>query len=947
MGNQLINDQQSQINTQSDKELRSRVKLLGKLIGNVLLKHENPRVYHAVESLRTGFIQLRKRNSEPKRQALMTLIGQLEPAVINQVIRAFAIYFNLVNIAEEDFLHRQRRRSVQKLGHAAWVGSFHQSLQEIQDQDISCEALQQLLNSLSYTPVFTAHPTESKRRTIMQLQGSIFTLIDQLTDPRLGQFERDDLVEALESQIEVLWLTNEVRGSKPTVIDEVKLGLHYFQRSLFAAVKTDYRYLERAIIHTYGEDEIGNPVVSVPSFIHFGSWIGGDRDGNPFVTADITRTAIRMHSEEILAEHIRLIYSLAQVLTMSTKWCKPSAAFMQKLQDDEAMGVKAFDVKRDQFEDEVYRRKLYHMRYRLKKNLAIVQNHLRSMETPNSHHAYENEQQFLDDLYSIRDSLISHGEYATANGELKDVIRIAETFGFHMVELDIRQESTRHTRAVEDIIQLAGLGDYASMDEAQRLQFLADQISSGFKPDLDLTSLSDDNNRQVLEVFQVMASMRQEISTRCIGSYVISMTHSASHIMEVMYLGYLSNLVGKKDNAFFCDIEIAPLFETINDLQHIDSVLDSLLQNSVYKSLLAKSSGIQEVMLGYSDSCKDGGIMSAAWGLYQAQQKVVGITERHGVKCRMFHGRGGTITRGGGPTHEAIMSQPPQTVLGQIKFTEQGEVLSHKYGNAQTAHYELAMGITGLMKASLGIVQEDKTSYAEFLPVMQQLSDLSEHYYRELTDHTDGFFEYFYQATPVTELGLMNIGSRPSHRKQGDMSKSSVRAIPWVFGWGQSRHMMPAWYGVGYAIEKWLEKTPDGLKTLRDMNTDWPFFKAMMSNLQMSLFKSDMRTALEYSKLCQDQTLRKHVFAKIKKENERTIEQVLTIANIPKLLANDPVLTLSLTRRDPYLDPLGYLQINLLKKYRDESVEPEQATEWQGALLSSINALAAGLRNTG
>ena len=941
MANQAID-----FHAKSDKKLRSRVKLLGKLVGNVLLKHEGPEVFHAVEFLRTGFIQLRNRNSEPRRKALMELIDGLEPYVINQVIRAFTIYFNLVNIAEEDFLHRQRRASVQEQGHAAWTGSFHHTMLEFQDQDISADELQHLLDHLSYKPVFTAHPTESKRRTIMELQRSVFTIIDQLTDPRLSPFERDDLVDALQAQIEVIWLTNEVRSNKPSVEDEIKLGLHYFQRSLFEAVKLDYRHLERAIIHTYGENDIGNPVVKVPSFIEFGSWIGGDRDGNPFVTADVTRMALRMQSIEILTEHVRLIHKLTQVLTLSTRWCTPSDAFMQGLAKDEAMGVKAFDEKRDQFEDEVYRRKLYHMHYRLKKNLAIVRNRLRNIETPNSEHAYAHERDFLEDLYSIRESLIGHGEYATANGDLRDVIRIAETFGFHMVSLDIRQESTRHTLAVSEIARLCGPGDYESLDEQQKLGFLAEQIELNQRPVVDLEALSADT-RQTLEVFQTIFDMREEISTRCVGSYVISMTHTASHIMEVMYLAFLAGLAGKRDNEFFCTLEIGPLFETINDLNHIDDVLDTLLQNPVYHALLAKTGGTQEVMLGYSDSCKDGGIMSAAWGLYQAQLKVIQITRRYDIQCRMFHGRGGTITRGGGPTHDAIMSQPPQTVLGQIKFTEQGEVLSHKYSNAETAHYELAMGITGLMKASIGLLRDDSTSYDEFHPVMQQLSDFSEASYRDLTDHTEGFFEYFYEATPVSEIGLMNIGSRPSHRRKGDMSKSSVRAIPWVFGWSQSRHVMPAWYGVGFAIEKWLSSKSGSLRLLRRMNRQWPFFAALISNTQMSLFKSDMRTALEYSKLCQDKALGKHVFGKIQKENKRTIEQVLNIANLKELLANDPVLTLSLSRRDPYLDPLGYLQINLLKKYRDETVDEADREVWQGALLSSINAIAAGLRNTG
>jgi len=930
----------------SDQELRSRVKLLGKLVGNVLLKHESAEVFHAVESLRTGFIQLRKRDSEPRRKALIQLITGLEPQVTSQVVRAFTMYFNLVNIAEEDYLHRLRRVSVQQQGHAAWVGSFFHTLQEFKAQGSRPDELQNLFDNLLYKPVFTAHPTESRRRTVMHHQREVFKIIDQLTDPRLSQFERDDLVDRLQLQIETLWLTNEVRGSKPSVADEIKMGLHYFQRSLYEAVKIDYRHLERAVINTYGEDDLGNPVVSIPSFIEFGSWIGGDRDGNPFVTPEVTRMALRMQAEEILSEHVRLIYKLTQVLTMSTRWFTPGAEFLDKLRLDEAMGIESFDQRRDQFEDEIYRRKLYHMHYRLKKNLAVIRNQMRDMETPHSDHAYLDVEDYLSDLYSIRDSLISHGDYAAANGDLKDVIRIAETFGFHLVSLDLRQESSRHTRAVSEILRLSAGVDYGQLDESQRLQFLAEQIKSAQKPVFDPSQLEDEN-RQTLEVFVTIHEMRAQISQRCIGNYVISMTHDASHIMEAMYLGYVAGLAGWQDDRYFCSLEITPLFETIDDLKHIDSVLDTLLQDDVYKQLLTQSGGIQEVMLGYSDSCKDGGIMSAAWGLYQAQQKVIQIATRHAIGCRIFHGRGGTITRGGGPTHEAIMAQPPRTVLGQIKFTEQGEVLSHKYGNAETANYELAMGITGLMKASMGSLRKARANFDEFHPVMQQLSDSSEQFYRQLTDHTDGFFEYFYATTPVSEIGLMNIGSRPSHRRKGDLSKSSVRAIPWVFGWSMSRTTMPAWYGVGHAIQQWLDRKPDALKQLRKMNRHWPFFAAMISNLQMSLYKSDMRIALDYSKLCTDCKLADLIYPMLQRENQRSIEGVLRVADVKELLASEPLLSLSLSRRDPYLDPLAYLQIDLLHKYRDETQSAADRKQWESALLSSINGIAAGLRNTG
>jgi len=930
----------------SDKELRSRVKLLGQLLGNVLIKHEDPAVFKSVEKLRKGFIQLRKQENASKRQQLISLIDSLPAKIIEQVIRAYSIYFSLVNIAEEDFQHRQRRSKIRKQGYADWKGSFYQTISCFKTQGIKEQELQLLLNRLSYQPVFTAHPTESKRRTIMQLQRRIFEIIDDLTDPRISGYEKDDLTKQLEIQIEVLWQTNEVRDRRPRVSDEIKQGLSYFDRSLYEAITIEYRHLEKALCRIYGENEIGNPTIRVPSFISFGSWIGGDRDGNPFVKPETTAMAMRMHSSEILSEYSKQVQALTQSLTHSSKWCKPSLAFMQSLQQDESKGIKAFDQKRDQFEEEIYRRKLYHMHYRLNANLSTVNNTLKG-KSSDQQHCYQNSDQFLNDLQLISESLISHGDYSAANGNLKDLIRLVETFGFYMLKLDIRQESTRHTDAVHEILQLADVADYQSLPEKSRLQFLSDQISSGLKPDTNEQSLSPETF-ETLRVFQTMVEMRKEISQQAFGTYVISMTHTASHIMEVIYLAYLAGLVGRIKGSYFCHIEVSPLFETIEDLSHIDDVLNKLLSNKLYQKLLKAASNTQEVMLGYSDSCKDGGIVSAAWGLYQAQQKVIRITNQHDIECRMFHGRGGTIGRGGGPTHDAILSQPQGTVHGQIKFTEQGEVLSNKYSNTETAFYELSMGVTGLMKASCNIIKQKENSHQHFYDDMQQLSELSEVSYRELTDNTEGFFEYFYQATPVSEIGLMNIGSRPSHRRTGDMSKSSVRAIPWVFGWAQSRHTLPAWYGLGSAISNWLQQNPDdGMQKLQKMFDEWPFFSAMISNTLMALFKSDMKMAKDYANLCDDKNLSNKVFSLIQQENSLTVDLVLKISNSDRLLSKDPLLELSLSRRDPYLDPLCFIQINLLGKFRRDEIDSTAATAWKDPLLSSINAIAAGMRNTG
>jgi phosphoenolpyruvate carboxylase len=931
----------------NDKELRSRVKLLGQLLGNVLNKHEDPLVFKSVETLRKGFIQLRKKDNPEKRQELIELIDGLPADILEQVIRAYSLYFSLVNISEEDFQHRQRRRSVRKLGYADWKGSFYQTISAIKEQGIEADELQNLFNQLSYRPVFTAHPTESKRRTIMQLQRYIFEIIDDLTDPRISGYEKDALIKRLEIQIEVLWQTNEVRSKKPEVADEIKLGMSYFPRAVYEAITMEYRHMEKAISRIYGEDEYGNPVIRPPSFVKFGSWIGGDRDGNPYVKPETTRMALRMHSREILLEYIRQVQTLTQMLTHSSRWCQPSPAFMDSLIRDESKGVKAFDETRDRFEEEIYRRKLYYMHYRLTRNLETVKARLKGEVVSADEHCYQNSQQFVDDLHLIYNSLVSHGDYTVANGKLKDLIRLAETFGFFMLRLDIRQESTRHSEAVHEILQQTGVADYLSMPETSRLQFLADQISSGLKPDTNEESLTPETV-ETLQVFQVMREMRHEISPNSFGNYVISMTHSASHIMEVVYLAYLSGLVGRHSGQYFCHIEVSPLFETIEDLSHIDDVLNNLLDNELYRELLKASNNTQEVMLGYSDSCKDGGIVSAAWGLYQAQKKVITISTKYQVDCRMFHGRGGTIGRGGGPTHDAIMSQPYGTVHGQIKFTEQGEVLSNKYSNAETALYELSMGVTGLIRASLNLLRDNHVNHEQFYGVMQQLSELSETCYRDLTDRTEGFFEYFYQATPVSEIGLMNIGSRPSHRRKGDMSKSSVRAIPWVFGWAQSRHTLPAWYGMGSALSQWLEQHPeDGMEYLQKMYQEWPFFNAMISNTCMSLFKSDMLTAEFYAGLCQNHQLASHVFGLVKQENETTQDMVLEVSGSERLLSSDPLLEMTLSRRDPYLDPLAYIQINLLMKFRDEAVPETERDQWREPLLSSINAIAAGMRNTG
>ena len=934
------------LNTQSsDKQLRARVKLFGNLLGNVLLSQAGAKVYDAVEKLRTGFIGLRKEDNPAKRARLMSLIDSLDQESLAHVVRAFSTYFSLVNIAEEASQLQQRRRAI-RTDTSLWRGSFDHALADFKKMGMTAEQVQVLLNKLAYVPVITAHPTEAKRRSIMHALRRIFVTNEKLNDTRLGKAQRQGVMEELETNIQILWRTDEVRESRPQVRDEIKNGLYYFKESLFSSVPEIYRNLECRLQQHYPDAQF-----QVPSFLQFGSWIGGDRDGNPNVKPETTELALRLQSQAVLEEYVRRLTVLFRELTHSSQLCTPSKEFIDSLNQDENIRFEVFTTKPTVHSKAPYRRKIAFMRFRLQQNLDKIRAQINDpgVDTSEWPHAYKSETDFLNDLYVIRDSLISHGDRNIADLVMYDFIRLVESFGFYLLHLDVRQESTRHTDAVIEILQqMDDSLDYAAMDEDARLALLAELIEKpreGFV--LDKSKLSD-MHIETVEVFETMQHMYNEISDHAFGHYVISMTHEASHIMEVMWLASLAGLAGPDDNGWHCRIRISPLFETIEDLQHIETVLSKLFDNETYTHLLKASGNQQEVMLGYSDSCKDGGILASSWQLFEAQRKVIRLADAHNIECRLFHGRGGTIGRGGGPTHESILAQPEGTVHGQIKFTEQGEVLSNKYSNSETAVYELTMGISGLMLASrFTVIDEEGTATPERMQIMRELMKTGEDSYRELTDHTEGFLDYFYEATPVSEIAQMNIGSRPSHRKKGDRSKSSVRAIGWVFGWAQARHTLPAWYGIGSALEKWIDGDDQRLAKLQELHREWPYFRALLSNTEMAMYKADIITAEEYSELCLSEDTAKRVFDKVRDEYKRTLELTLRVAQMNTLLDDNPALSLSLMRRDPYLDPLNHIQIKLLKRYRDESLSEEERDSWLDPLLRSINAIAAGMRNTG
>ena len=922
----------------NDAQLRSAVKTLGKLLGNIIKTHAGHDVYIAVEKLRKGFINLRKDNNQHKHDQLIRYIEKLDSKTLKNVIRSFSKYFALVNVAEEAYQHISRTDRL-KSGFDSWEGSFDQTLRDCNASNIDDSKLQELIDSLHYAPVFTAHPTEAKRRSKLEAMRRIFNTILELQRYKGQSIKREELIEELQAEILILWRTDEVRLKKPTVIDEVENGLYYFRTSLFKSIPEVYKDMEKAIKRVYHTDNI-----KVPSFIKFGSWIGGDRDGNPFVTPDITREAVYMHAETAIHEYMRRAQNLSTILTHSLELTRPSNQFLESSKSDEIYLANAFKNTTQDFAKEPYRRKFKIIRYRLDRRLKVI-NQLKNNNQPEAEHAYQSEQELLNDLYVIRDSLISDNDLILSDFGLNDFIRLVETFGFHLVNLDIREESTNHTNAISDVLNVSSQIDYTSLDEKSRIN----ELEKFIKSDISLNQVYDKINeasKKVIDVFTVMTRLRNEISINAFGNYVISMTHHASHVFEVLALAKLCGLVNNVNGKLESSIQVTPLFETIDDLTRIEEILEDLFSNDTYNSLIGhyKDTKLQEVMLGYSDSCKDGGILSSSWSLYKAQLQVLDISKKYKIECRLFHGRGGTVGRGGGPTHNAILAQPNGTVRGMIKITEQGEVLSYKYGLPQSASYELELALSGLMKASKHLVVDEEIPINNFEDMMSNMSLMGEKKYRDLTDDKPGIMDYFYEATPVQELAELNIGSRPSHRKQTNRSKYSIRAIPWVFGWSLSRHTLPAWYGLGTALNKIVSENPSNMDNLKSMYTEWPFFSVLLDNIQMALSKSDIGIAKDYAQLVQNKEAAKDIIADIETEYNATVTTLLEIVGSDELLAENTKLSLSLKRRQPYLDPLNYIQVMLLQKHR--KISGEDTVNFD-PLLRTIHAIAIGMKNTG
>jgi phosphoenolpyruvate carboxylase len=901
----------------SDRHLRALVKLLGGLVGDTVRAQDGEAAYAAVERLRAGFVAAR-RAGEPKAAEVAKLAAGLraiDPAEATLLARAFALFFAVVNIAEEAWRAKER----EGLGES-WPRSLPETLRQLGPR-AAPKRLAAALPGLALMPVMTAHPTEARRQSVQRGHRRIYDLVTALIalDPR-GPAHAATL-DNLRAEIATLWKTDTVRAGKLSPADEVANGLLFFRAALYDALADSLRALHAAT------------GIAPPGLIAFGSWIGGDRDGNPNVTAATTLFAARAQSREVLREYVRRVDALAERLTQSSAYVRLSEDFAADLARDDARFARAvFGDAAHTLAREPYRRKLAYVRHRLARRLAWTEASMAGEALPLPDDAFPDACAFKADLAALRDALLHDGDRHAADGALLDLARLADAFGFHLARLDIRQDAKRHRAAVSDILAgLPGAPAYETLPESARLDLLDDLIAKP-GPALLLGAGLTAETEEVLASLRAVATLHAELGPLAVETYVVSMADRASAVPEVLLLAKLAGVSGK--------LRVAPLFETIADLKAGPGILRDLLARPGYRRLLARAGGTQEVMLGYSDSCKDGGILASSWALHEAQSELARAFRDAGVDYVLFHGRGGSHARGGGPTHEAILAGPREAANGRIKFTEQGEVLSFKYSNRDTAAHELTVALTGLLKKTLGPPYRKGARPTDWANAMSRLAELGEGAYRDLVA-VQGFLDYFYETTPVDELGGLNIGSRPSHRPQAGRDIRAIRAIPWVFGWSQARLALPAWYGIGTAIEGFARESPANARLLKRMHRDWPFFRNLVDNVAMAEAKASLAIAKLYQPLARDKAAAKRVFAAIAAELDLTAKALKRVAGGDPLSAN-PALALSLDRRKPYLDAMNALQAALLAKARGRD-----GAHWRHPLLLTVNAIAAGMRNTG
>ena len=895
------------LNNPKDAALAADAEFLKQSLFNLLHEEASPLVVETVKLLST---------SDDSAALIEKVLPQLDEQQTHDLTLACGLFAQILNIAED--VHHERRRQIHEdAGHSAAEGSLTETVRKLKAGKVNGKALQQQLDNTVVTAVLTAHPTEVQRQTVLSFNRRIRALLPQrerCTNPdALAQLRRE-----IDTVLLGLWQTSETRRHKLSVNDEINNGVSIFPMSFFEALPKLYRTMERDFQTAY-------PGVRVPNILKIGGWIGGDRDGNPFVSAETLRFAFRRHADAVFRFYRGELDKLYRELPLSIRRVKVNDDVM-------ALAAQSPDEEIARTE-EPYRRAIAYIMARAMgkaRSLGLGMGCKFGFLEP-----YATVEEFLNDLKKLQRSLHENGSQLLAEGRLSDIIRSVSVFGFHMMPLDLRQHAGKHADVVAELFQHAGLEDYNSLNEEQKQTALLRELSHQ-RPLYSPFITYSDHTRHELAIFNEARKIKDEFGEDAVTQSIISNCEQPSDLLALALLLKESGLLVVENGKPHSRINIVPLFETIEALENACPVMETMFRLDWYDALLESRGNIQEIMLGYSDSNKDGGYVTSSWCLYQAELGLVELFKKYNVRMRLFHGRGGSVGRGGGPSYQAILAQPAGSVAGQIRITEQGEVITAKYADPGNAQRNLETLVAATLEAS--ILPDKKDPDAK---LMQDLSDVSFKYYRELITHPD-FIDYFLQTSPIQEIATLNLGSRPASRKTLARIQD-LRAIPWVFSWMQNRLMLPAWYGFGSAVETLCEGNPDTLSALREHAQSNPFFQAMLSNMEQVMAKTDITLAENYAGLSESPDKAKVIFGMIKEEYQRSRKALLDLLQTEELLRDNRSLARSLALRIPYLNALNGLQVAMLKRLRKEPDNPH-------ALLMvhlTINGVAQGLRNTG
>ena len=919
------------------------IRLLGRLLGDVVRDQAGDATFDLVESVRRIAVAGR-RGGTSSVQDLEAMLGTQPIDEVLHVIRAFDWLSLLANTAEDLHVERRRRHHL-SVGSGAQPGSLEATFDDLESEGVSSERIRSVLADLQVSPVITAHPTEVRRKTILDVLGDVSDLLDR--HDRLAEHDRrrDEIVRELDAKILTLWQTAILRLSKLRVSDEINEALRYYDVSLFETIPRLGADLEKFALDRFGADGI-----DTSRAVSMGSWIGGDRDGNPFVTADVMRLAIGRQAQIALGHHLDELWRLSVELSMSVRLITPTDDLIELA--DASGDDSPFRA------DEPYRRALRGMYARLHAFAKdVLGDDIDQVAGPSPRvalSAYGSLDELIADLGIVADSLRSHGASDLADVSVEPVQRALAVFGAHLCGLDMRQNSAVHEQVVSDLLARAGVtAEYLDLDEAGRVAVLSEELATPRllrHPTAEYTELTVGE----LDVLDAAATAVRQLGHRAVPHYVISMATAVSDVLEVAVLLKEVGLMrtATADARARCDLDIVPLFETIGDLAGSADTLTALLAHPVYTDVIASRGNVQEVMIGYSDSNKDGGYLSSQWNLFAAQAALVEAAAVGGIRLRLFHGRGGTVGRGGGPAYQAILAQPPGSVDRAIRVTEQGEMVAAKYARPALARRNLETLVAATISASCSDADGADAGSDLHRTTMSTLANTAFDAYRSLVYGDDRFVTFFREITPTNEIATLNVGSRPASRKKSDAIED-LRAIPWVFGWTQCRLMIPAWYGAGSAFEQFSDDHPDGpdaaSEVLRAMYTDWPFFRTIIDNMGMVLAKADIEIGRRYADaLVTDADARSDIFGRIEQEHTLTRQWHEAITGSPDPLSDNPLLARSLRNRYPYLDPLHVMQVDLLRRFRDETGDNDPETELvQRGIQLTINAIATGIRNSG